>query len=257
MWVCPTLGRPERLSELARSWERCQPHTKLAVKLWVGDPRLEDYAKHKWPKGWHFYRSEVKYLGPSLNEFFKTYPEEKSYGFIADDIVLRTKGGLELLESLAEPFFVVYPNDCLQRNRLCTHFCIGGDLVRELGWFTLPQMMHSVDMPWWNLGRNTGLLRYEPRVVFQHKHFLTGQAERDSTYEVTYKKDRNQPSTELHAQDHAKLEAWCNGKHAPCLAKDVLHVMRLVTVGCEDWDEWDAQDRADSIVVPQAAVGVN
>ena len=253
MWVCPTLGRPERLAELARSWERCQPSTKLAVRLWEGDPRLDEYREMKWPKSWHFYRSEKKYLGPALNEFFAAYPDEETYGFIADDIVLRSPGGLELLESLAQPFFVVYPNDCLQRHKLCTHFCLGGDLVRELGWLALPMVRHSVDLPWYNIARNTGLLRYEPRVIFQHKHFLVGSAEKDSTYGILYKGNVLAPNSELYEEDMNQLRRWLNAKEGQGLAQSVLKALRLVTVRSEDWEEWAEQDRADAIVVPELA----
>lgn len=247
MWICPTLGRPERLQELAKSWNRMQPDTKLIVRLWDGDVRLEAYSKLKWPATWHFYTSSKKYLGPTLNEFFEAYKEEETYGFIADDVVLRTPSGLEHLEAMAAPFYIAYPNDCLQRYRLCTHFCIGGELVRELGWFALPDMLHMVDMPWYNIGRNTGLIRYCAQVIFQHKHFLTGTVEKDDTYSVTYRGNVNRPNSQLYLQDHGNLKKWLEKG----LALDAIKALRVATVMSEDWDEWEAQDKVDALIVPE------
>lgn len=191
MWFCPTYKRPEGLLELADTWEKYQPGKKLIVRVWEDDPRGPDYAKTEWPESWEFYTSGAENFSPALNEFFQKYPDEPNYGFIADDIRLTTEGGLEYLESLAEPFFIAYPNDTIQRSRLATHWCIGGDLVRMMGWFSPPFLTHGyTDQVWQLLGQGAGLLRYAPHVVFYHKHFLADRAKYDEGYAKIYGPDK-------------------------------------------------------------------
>lgn len=191
MWFCPTYKRPERLLELADSWEKYQPGKKLVVRVWEDDPRGPDYAKQPWPESWEFYTSPAENFTPALNEFFKKYPDEPHYGFIADDVQLTTEGALDYLEALADPFFIAYPNDTIQRDRLPTHYCIGGDLVRMMGWFSPPFLQHGyTDQVWKLLGASSGLLRYAPQVVFYHKHFLVDRAEYDEGYAKIYDKNK-------------------------------------------------------------------
>lgn len=187
MWFCPTYKRPEGLLELADSWEKYQPGKKLVVRVWEEDPFGRKYAETLWPESWEFYTSPAENFTPAMNEFFAKYPNEDTYGFIADDIRLTSEGALEYLEMLASPFFVAYPNDTIQRDRLCTHYCIGGDLVRMMGWFSPPFLQHGyTDQVWKLLGGGAGLLRYAPHVVFYHKHWLAGRAKYDDGYAKIY-----------------------------------------------------------------------
>jgi len=187
MWFCPTYKRPEGLKELADSWVKYQPGKKLVVRVWEDDPHGEAYARMEWPEEWEFYTSPAEGFTAAMNEFFAKYPDEPTYGFIADDIRLTAEESLDYLESLASPFFIAYPNDTIQRDRLCTHYCIGGDLVRIMGWFSPPFLSHGfTDQVWKLLGQGAGLLRYAPHVVFYHKHFLAGRAPYDDGYAKVY-----------------------------------------------------------------------
>ncbi len=186
-WVCPTLGRPEKLKELAGSWEKYGDGRELNVRIWTGDPRREDYLKETWPKGWTLYESEHRDIVGTLNEWFKAHPKEDFYGFMQDDLRLLTPGGVEILEALAHPFYISYPNDALQRHRLCTTFCIGGELARLMGWWVHPSLKKDyVDTVWMHLGQQTGLLRYAADVIWEHRHLIAGKSERDATYAISY-----------------------------------------------------------------------
>ena len=236
MWICPAFGRPHRLKELARSWERCQPATRLNVRLWRGDPFYLEYKKLNWPQTWRFYDSDAKGCGEALNEYFELHPDEPFYGFVADDIVLRTKLGLEHLQALAIPYFISYPNDTIQRHRICTHFCIGGDLVREAGFFAHTGFHHGyIDMVWLRIGLEAGLLRYAPHIIFQHKHFLVKTAEWDETYAASYgAPDSKQPDTLISMADGEMFEKYLKEQHPSIMQR----IHRELFVNCEDWDEW-------------------
>ena len=183
-WCCPTIMRPERLARLAESWERNAPEDVLYVRIWADDPRRADYENIIWPDNFQLYSSDKKWLGAALNEFYHLHPGEPSYGFIADDIVLRTKGGIRILEETAGEWFVAYPNDTIQRERLPTHFCIGRKLLETVGFFIHPFFKHDfIDCVWHGIGLHTGLLRYCPQVIFEHQHVLNEKAVMDATYE--------------------------------------------------------------------------
>lgn len=229
MWFCPTYQRPERLLELADSWEKYQSGKKLVIRVWEDDPQGAEYAKHAWPESWEFYTSPAEGFTAAMNEFFKKYPDEPFYGFIADDVLLTAEAGLEYLEGLAEPFFVAYPNDTIQRERLPTHYCIGGDLVRMMGWFSPPFLEHNyTDQVWKLLGQTTGLLRYAPHVVFYHKHFITDDAKLDAGYEKSYGRDKFM-STPASARDAEVFQ-----KYASNVAGADIQMIKAALAGLED-----------------------
>ena len=237
-WFCPTFQRPERLAELAMSWEMHEQGRKLYVRVWEGDPRRDDYLNITWPEGWELYVSPAEWCGEALEEFYQKYPDEEFYGFIADDIVLRTPKGLEKLERLAEDWSLAYPNDTIQRHHLATHFCIGGELVREVGFLVPYGMKHNyLDVVWMHLGMNLGALRYCPDVIFQHKHFLRGVAEMDDTYKRIYSDPQTQVA-ELEAEGKAALEQFME-KDLRGILERVLRKQRKLF---ENPEKWEARD---------------
>lgn len=184
-WFCPTFQRPERLRNLADSWELCEPETPLYIRIWKDDPRKEDYASQGWPESWTFYEGDAEWCGEAMNEFLERFPDEDQYGFLGDDIVLRTKGGLGILERFAGDMGVAFPNDGLHREGLCTHFCCGGRFVRALGYWAHPDFRHHyLDGVIFSIADHMKMLRYCPGVIFEHQHPLINDAiEVDATYE--------------------------------------------------------------------------
>jgi len=203
-----------------------------------------------WPNLWKFYDSDAKTCVEALNEFFQLVPEEPFYGFIADDIVLRTKGGLDHLQALATPFFVAYPNDTIQRERLCTHFCIGGDLVRLMGWLAYPKLEHGhLDVVWHALAGNSGLLRYAPQVIFQHKHYLTGLAPHDETYAASYSPGARQPDTMQVMADKERWEVYLKEE----FEGDLQKIKKALFESCEDWNAWLSEEEKSVVLSRHAA----
>jgi hypothetical protein len=208
------------------------------VRVWEHDPHKEAYFSVEWPKGWNFYESPAEWCGEALQEFWLMRPDEPFYGFIGDDVVLRTPGGLEILEREAGDWFIAWPNDTLQRWRLSTHFCVGGKLTNVLGWWVYPPLRHHyLDMPLYHIAINTGLGRYCPQVIFQHKHFLLGGVEKDATYSRIYG-DSNEPTGEMH---EAAEKIWLDYAREG-LAPDIRKVLRTVHETFEDRARWEDED---------------
>jgi len=240
-WICPTFQRPERLAELAASWERCEPGKELHVRIWDKDPRRADYFACDWPEGWKLYRSSAKGAGEALNEFYRLHPNEDSYGFIGDDIVLRTPGGLAILEETAKPWFVAYPDDVLQRHRIPTHFCMGGRLASTLTYIVPPMFKHNyMDAGLQNVVAPLNLLRYCPQVIFQHKHFLVKEygIEKDDTYGIVYPTDETTPHGPNEDEGKAALKMFEGAFHQ----RQVQRLYEALAKEYELWHEWEEED---------------
>lgn len=238
-WLCPTLKRPERLAELAVSWVRHSPETELLVRVWKDDPKKDEYFSIEWPETWQLFESDKLGAGETLQEMWLMRPDAPFYGFIGDDIVLRTPAGLERLEAMAGDWFIAYPNDTLQRHRLCTHFCVGGRLTNVLGWLVPGGIQHGyMDVPLMNIGLNTGLLRYCPDVIFQHKHFLVEYSKFDEVYAEMYDEGGQLRESERVLDDRKRLEEY----YAKHFKDDIVKVLKAVILNFEDPEQWDRED---------------
>lgn len=104
----------------------------------------------------------------------------------ADDAVFVTPGWDKLLmmglDDLGGSGYA-YPDD-RRRADIPEHCVISSDIVLELGWFAEPSMGHYyIDNVWAELGRRTGLIRYVPQAVVEHRHYsITSGVVRDATY---------------------------------------------------------------------------
>lgn len=189
MWILPSLGRPERAARVAEA----APDAPILLRLHWGDQRLDDYQSVMWPKAWKVSIQKRQSLADSLNWALERYPKERSYGFLADDTIPSPDGWWERLEEAADRRYIAYPNDGVHGKDLCTHHCVGGDLMRLVGWWALPGLVHSfLDTVWFTIGYNTKLLRYVPEVLFDHAHPVNSGAEMDETYrfgQSHFKKD--------------------------------------------------------------------
>lgn len=182
MWLLPSLGRPEGAWEVAKLAQ----DVPIVLRLHREDPRLEEYLEKDWPEGWKIVVGRIAKLATCLRLAFEEYPEEQFYGFLADDVRPSPENWAELLETAAGSDYVAYPDDGLHGSSLCTHPCIGGDLVRSVGWWVLPGVEHSFfDTAWMALGSATGRLRYVEQVKYDHRHPLRDTTiPMDSVYEL-------------------------------------------------------------------------
>lgn len=181
MWILPSLGRPERAQEVAEAI----PDDPITLRLHLGDPKLEGYVKVKWPKAWTIQISKQLSLAETLNWALENYPDEESYGFLADDTIPEPEDWRDALEYNAGYWNVAFPDDGIHRHKLCTHHCIGGRLMRQVGFWALPGLKHNfLDNVWYLIGKNLGCLRYTPYVKFNHRHMIRDASLKDSTYRI-------------------------------------------------------------------------
>ena len=203
MWVLPTRSRPLEAIRAIRSLG----DSPIFMMVWNEDPHVHAYKLAEWPSNVEVYYGPQESVQAKLNWFFHNYPDERFYGFLADDIVLK-KGCLGFLEDLAHKDNISYPDDSVWGEDLCTHPCIGGDLVRKMGWWCYPEITHNFfDTFWWVIGEFQEKLRYVPEVVYDHIHPVTGRVPRDEVY---------LKGSESKAQDIITFNTWKDG-YIDCL----------------------------------------
>lgn len=211
-WILPTISRPQNLTRLIESYNAVAEDAPVVVFLWKDDPSFGDNMAQTWPENWLVLIEEERFTaGDAMRRAFKYAPKAAFYGFLADDVVFKTRWSAALSYA-ASTKFVAYPDDGLQHEGLCTHFVCGGDLVRKVGWWALPGLQHSgLDLVWMVIGRNVpGLLKYRPDVQWEHLHPLAHKAESDPIYEY---------ADSLREKDNEVYQEWVRGEELPRLIK--------------------------------------
>lgn len=189
--LIPTRGRPDNVWRLLRSVcaTRAKPEL-VTAHLWIDDddeatlsiePELSKAGVHV-------------HVGPrgTLTDAYNKLAEKSSGSILfsgADDIVFRTPGWDEQVRAqfAEDPFCLVYGDDCLQHEKLCTHPFVSRRAVEALGYFYPDTGGVNVTDVWlFLIYRELRRLRYLPNVVIEHLHFLRGLAEYDETYKQQY-----------------------------------------------------------------------
>lgn len=176
MWVLPSRGRPHNALRLFKAYKE----TEASTPVWL---RIDDDDL-----GYQQYGNWIVDVGPRLplseiyNEAMRKFPDRSWYGFIADDVIPKTpKWDTRLIESAGRDGMAV-PDGGHDPDGT-PHFVLGGDLVRSIGWLSLPGLSRLyIDTVWKEIANQMGVLRRVPDVILAHHHFSNGKALMDATY---------------------------------------------------------------------------
>lgn len=217
MWILPTRGRPASLIRFMEAWEKTGASTPVMVRFDDDDTELQKYIEIKLPLNF------IRIIGPriglsrSINQVFEIYPDEPWYGLLADDLLPQTPEWDKLLVETADTFNISYPNDMGKFPELPTHPCVGGDLVRAIGWFGFPPTQHYfVDTIWKYLGEQLHNIYRLDAVVVEHLHYSTGKSEMDQNY---------QESSGKWQHDKRAYKEWCNA-HGKQLVEKLAEIYK-------------------------------
>lgn len=165
MWVVPSHGRPRLLKRLAESFKDSDLLQPVAVIVCDQDPTYVEYMRMALPPTWslHLAQGDYSYCGQKMNYAFKIFPDAKFYGHLCDDVWIETPGMLRQLSDAAGDWKISFPADGIYddqppENLVCFP-CMGGELVRALGWWAFPPLLHNcIDSVITDIGRSLNLL---------------------------------------------------------------------------------------------------
>lgn len=183
MWILTSMGRPTRIRAVVDSYQ--WGAEKVILALYEGDSMLGDYLAQDWPDSWKIETVPMRGNGPTYNEILSRYPSEKCYGFLADDAVLDVQGMLRMLADAAGEWCVSYANDKHHGDAIPTMPCMGGELVRAVGYLSPQCLVHwAIDSAWHEIGRAVDGLRYFQQLTYTHLNPIWGTAPDDNTYKL-------------------------------------------------------------------------
>ena len=183
MWILTSLGRPDKIRAVVESYDWTD--TKVILALAQADRRLSEYWTQKWPPSWRIEVVPMLGNGPTYNEILRRYPKEACYGFLADDAILDVQGMLRLLAESAGDWNVSYANDKHHGEAIPTMPCMGGELVRAVGYLSPDVLIHwAIDCAWHEIGKRLQALRYHPELTYTHLNPVWGTAPDDRTYQM-------------------------------------------------------------------------
>ena len=202
MWILASRGRPQNIQRFINSWKETQASSTVYLRLDECDPCISEYKKIEYPQEFHVVISSRARLGQAMNEMLKNNPNEPWYGLLADDLIPKTLYWDKKLIDAAESRYIAQCNDLSPKPLNCCHPCVGGELVRHVGWFALPDCTHyGVEEPWKKLAlsKDLNLLRYLPEVIVEHAHYRFDKSKFDNTYSEL---------KDIKSQDKEKFLKW-------------------------------------------------
>ena len=182
MWILPSRSRPNNLLRLIDAWERTGASTPVELCLDLDDSCLPQYDAMQIPSGWHLSMGWHGPLSRLYNDAYGRHLGATFFGFIADDVVPLTNGWDTRLIEVAGNDGMAVPAGGHDPNG-APHFVLGGDLVRSVGWLSLPGLdrLYIVTV-WQKIAESRGVLRRVPNVILEHRHFSIRKAMIDATY---------------------------------------------------------------------------
>ena len=187
MWILPSRSRPHNLRRLIDAWVKTGATTQVELCIDYDDPFREQYETTTIPPAWHIVVGHRSPLSAIYNNSYERCRTAPWYGFISDDVVpIDDDWDIKLIEAAGSDGMAVPTGG--ETTGGCPHFVLGGDLVRSVGWLSLPGLDRIyIDTVWGDIAKRRGVYREIPNVKLEHHHFSNGKAFMDSTYRKHHK----------------------------------------------------------------------
>jgi hypothetical protein len=183
MWIFATRNRVENCKRFINLWHELEASSPVYLRLDEDDPALEEMKSLPWPKEFIMNIGPRVRLGGSMQEMFHKYPSEPFYGLLADDLIPGTKQWDRLLIEAAGTDDISCANEVYEKAARICHPCVGGDIVRHVGFFAVPVLKHfGTDTFWEDLHYHFGRKPRLKNVILAHAHFKFEQSQLDQTY---------------------------------------------------------------------------
>jgi hypothetical protein len=217
--IVPTRGRPESLPLVADCWTATGAWADAELRFVVDadDPAWPEYRRAFQAANIPPQKRNLEQLTtvpkweplvPKLN-WTALHWARKFYAvaFMGDDHRPRTPGWaatmLAVLRDLRTG--IVYGDDLLQGERLCTAWAMTSDIVTALGRMVPAPVEHMFcDNAVMDLGNGADCLRYLPDVVIEHCHPLAGKSAWDVGYQQVNSRVQYMVDGEAYGKWHAE-----------------------------------------------------
>ena len=204
MWLLPTRNRPQAVEALIAAMQSTGEVPLTAVM--VDGPMYQI----DWPKHWKIHESYGHIeMQRALNALYKLYPNETTYGILTDQSRPITPQWASKLEDAAGANFIAMCNTTKPRTnprtglKRVTTICVGGELVRSLGWIWLDKVVHLFgDDAWEDIGYALNCIKYCPDVVIQALLKRDGEVPIDANHRRKWKGQSYMPT------DAAAFAEW-------------------------------------------------
>jgi hypothetical protein len=190
MWLFKTRNRIENTKRFIAAWRETEASENVYVRLDDDDSNLQEYLSLDWPKSFEVVVGDRVMLSAAMQEMFLKYPHEHSYGLLADDLIPKTKMWDVIISTEASKDKIVAFNECLSSvwDGNFEHMCVGGEIIRSVGWFGHPATTHYyIDVLWRDISKaRPDLFVYLEDVMIQHLNPLHySEVSIDSTYRLS------------------------------------------------------------------------
>lgn len=183
MWALATRSRPNNCRRFIQAWIETEASSPVYVRMDECDPHLQELLSLPWPKEFLINVGPRGRLGVCTQEMLAKYPNEPWYGMLGDDVIPKTKHWDQLLIQRAGSHDIAAGNDVHEKSVRIIHPCVGGDLVRLVGFFAVPGCEHvCIDTFWEQLHHYFGRNNQMRDVILEHAHFFFNQAQEDYVY---------------------------------------------------------------------------
>lgn len=193
--VIPTRGRPQHVARTAEAWLETgamDMGVPVVYALDRGDPAYEDYRraiKSEFGNLAQVVDAGGSGMVPAINTagrwLLAQADRPTAVAVFNDDHLPRSEGWqYRMTLSLAQMGTgIVYPNDLLRGESLCTAWAMTTDIIEATNRIVPCLVTHLfADNAVMALGKESGVLRYLPDVVVEHVHYSAGKAPKDEHY---------------------------------------------------------------------------
>lgn len=213
MWVFATRNRVENCRRFIEAWHSTKATSSVYVRLDNDDPALDSMLALPWPDTFEITVGPRARIAQAMREMFAKYPNEPWYGIMADDVIPSTQHWDQKLIHAAGTQSISSGNEVNEKSIRICHPCVGGDLVRLVGFFAMPGVEHfGTDTFWECIHHCCDLNNRQNDVVLEHAHFNFGKSQVDQTY---------QDSQAIRQKDKRAYKDWMNNNFEAVL--DKLH----------------------------------
>jgi len=200
MWIFATRNRVNNCKRFITLWHETKASSPVYLRLDDDDPALEEMKSLPWPKEFIMHIGPRVRLAGSMEEMFRNYPNEPFYGLLADDLIPQTMHWDQKLIDAAGLDDMSYADEVYEREIRICHPCVGGNLVRHVGFFAMPGLKHfGTDTFWEDLYHHFERDNRQHDVILAHAHFNFNQSTRDQTYDE---------SQSIKKEDKHTFKAW-------------------------------------------------